>query len=177
MRRCRGKRRCVSPLASDRHTIALVAGRDVVKTVRGAIRAQGRPLGAVPISLARDLRRRATAQERKVWGQLKLLRPLGLHFRRQVPIGAFVVDFACLRRRVVVELDGGQHARDADAARDARRDAELAAMGFQVRRFWNAEVDGNLNGVIETILAAAGCSTYVDESHVPSGVPGRVALD
>jgi hypothetical protein len=110
-------------------------------------------------------------------GPTQAVATAGAALPKKVPIGAFVVDFACLRRRVVVELDGAQHARDADAARDARRDAELAAMGFHVRRFWNAEVDRNLDGVIETILAAVGCSTYVEESRAPSGVPGRVALD
>jgi very-short-patch-repair endonuclease len=94
---------------------------------------------------------------------LKLLRGAGVHFRRQVPVGPFVVDFACLKQRIVVEIDGGQHSREAEAARDARRDTALAAMGFCVRRFWNAEVDTNLAGVVETILAAVGRSAYVDD--------------
>jgi len=133
-----------------------------VRKVRQVAKAPGRPQSVVSLGIARDLRRRATPQERKLWQQLRSLRGLGLHFRRQVPVGHFVVDFACLKERIVVELDGGQHSRDGEAARDARRDALLAAMGFQVRRFWNAEVDRNLDGVVETILAAAGRSAHVE---------------
>ena len=117
----------------------------------------------MPGHLARDLRGRATAQEQKLWRQLGLLRRAGLHFRRQVPIGAFVVDFACLKQRIVIELDGGQHSADVEAARDARRDVALAEIGFRVLRFWNAEVDGNLEGVVETILASVRRSSFVEQ--------------
>jgi very-short-patch-repair endonuclease len=133
-----------------------------VRKVRRVAKAEGRPPGSVPLALARELRARATSQERKLWQQLRSLRGLGLHFRRQVPVGHFVVDFACLKERIVVELDGGQHSRDAEAARDSLRDVALHAMGFRVRRFWNAEVDRNLDGVVETILAAAGRSAHVE---------------
>jgi very-short-patch-repair endonuclease len=95
-----------------------------------------------------------TRQEARLWTRLRLLRAAGHHFRRQVPIAGFVVDFACLRAGLVVELDGGQHSRDLAAHRDRERDRQLAALGFQVLRFWNGEVDGNLDGVLETIVAA-----------------------
>jgi very-short-patch-repair endonuclease len=135
-----------------------------MRKVRQVAKPPGRPVGVVPLVVARDLRARATPQERKLWQQLRALRAMGLHFRRQVPVGTFVVDFACLKERIVVELDGGQHSRGAEAARDARRDAALGAMGFRVRRFWNAEIDANLDGVVETILAAAGRSVYVERA-------------
>lgn len=133
-----------------------------MRKVRQVAKAVGRRAGVVPLGVAQGLRARATPQERKLWRELRTLRALGLHFRRQVPVGTFVVDFACLKDRIVVEVDGGQHSRDAEAARDGRRDAALHALGFRVRRFWNAEIDANLEGVVETILAAAGRSVYVE---------------
>jgi len=101
-----------------------------------------------------------TPQEVKVWVKLRELRQAGLHFRRQVPIGRYVVDFACLKQRLVVELDGGQHSVDRAAAADQRRDEVLEALGLRVVRFWNAEIDSNLDGVIETILAHADPSFW-----------------
>jgi very-short-patch-repair endonuclease len=70
---------------------------------------EGRPNSAVPLGVARALRKRMTPQEAKLWVALRTLRPAGFHFRRQVPIGPYVVDFACLKHRLIVEVDGGQH--------------------------------------------------------------------
>jgi very-short-patch-repair endonuclease len=95
-----------------------------------------------------------TRHEVRLWTKLRLLRAGGHHFRRQVPIAGFVVDFACLRACVVVELDGGQHSRDLALRQDRERDRQLAELGFRVLRFWNGEVDGNLVRVLETIAAA-----------------------
>ncbi len=75
---------------------------------------------------------------------------LGTHFRRQAPIGRFIADFADYGRRLVVEVDGGQHG----GARDVVRDAWLTGQGFVVLRFWNNEVDGNIEGVMRVILDA-----------------------
>jgi very-short-patch-repair endonuclease len=97
-----------------------------------------------------------TPQEVKLWVKLRGLRPAGLHFRRQVAIERFVVDFACLKHGLVVEIDGGQHNFDGHVCRDRARDARLREIGFQVLRFWNADVDADLDGVIETILARIG---------------------
>lgn len=94
-----------------------------------------------------------TLQETKLWNQLRALRPAGYHFRRQVPIASYVVDFACLKHRLVIELDGGQHTEDDHAAKDRTRDERLHHLGFLVHRFWNAEVDENLDGIVETILS------------------------
>ena len=116
-------------------------------------RPKGRPPSSIPVSIARRLRRRLTPQEAKLWVKLRALRPAGLHFRRQVPIDVYVVDFACLPHRLIVEADGGQHSRDLDTAADRVRDGCLGQLGFHVQRFWNAEIDTNLDGVVETILA------------------------
>jgi very-short-patch-repair endonuclease len=74
---------------------------------------------------------------------------VGRRFRRQHPIGSYVVDFACPRKKVAIELDGGQHAVKADE--DAARTAELARRGYRVIRFWNTDIIENLSGVLATI--------------------------
>ena len=76
----------------------------------------------------------------------------GYRFRRQVPLGPYVADFACFEARLIVELDGGQHADR--TVEDAAREAWLEAEGFRVLRFWNNEVLGNTDGVTEAIGAA-----------------------
>ena len=105
--------------------------------------------------LARRLRRELTDPERLLWGQLRAHRQDGLAFRRQAPMGPYVVDFACHAARLVIELDGGGHSWANRSSRDATRDAWLADRGYRVLRFWNDEVVRNLHGVVETILAAA----------------------
>jgi very-short-patch-repair endonuclease len=100
---------------------------------------------------ARGLRVRMTDAERKLWFALRDSRFAGFKFRRQVPIGRFIVDFVCFEQRLVIEVDGGQHA---DSVADQRRDRWLAANGFRVKRFWNNEVLSNLEGVM-TMLAGA----------------------
>ena len=100
---------------------------------------------------ARRLRAGRTLAERRLWARLCARQLEGCRFRQQDVIGGYVVDFACRRRRLVVEVDGGQHAegRKADAARTAR----LGRLGYRVIRFWNHEVLENVEGVVETILA------------------------
>jgi very-short-patch-repair endonuclease len=94
-----------------------------------------------------------TPHEAKLWVALRALRSAGHHFRRQVAIGGFVVDFACLRARLVIEVDGGGHSRDDRIAADHRRDTVLAEQGFLVCRFTNHDVARHLAGVVDTILA------------------------
>jgi very-short-patch-repair endonuclease len=103
---------------------------------------------------ARELRRNTTEAERRLWYQLRRRQIDGHRFRRQVPLGPFVVDFACLSARLVIELDGGQHNEDANIARDAERTAWLNAQGFRVIRFWNVDVFQAIEGVWEIISAA-----------------------
>jgi len=101
---------------------------------------------------ARRLRKTMTPQEVKLWVHLRSWRQRGYHFRRQSPHDGYIVDFVCLRHRLVIEVDGGQHNFDAHRARDLRRDLRLNADGFRVLRFWNSDVDENLSGVLECIL-------------------------
>ncbi|GGK31421.1 endonuclease domain-containing protein [Salinarimonas ramus] len=112
-----------------------------------------RPGTTVSTQLARDLRKRMTRHEAKLWVALRRLRPAGFTFRRQVPIGPYVVDFACLKARLVVEVDGSQHGFDAHRAEDRLRDTWLAERGFLVARFWNYQVDRELGSVMDTIFA------------------------
>jgi very-short-patch-repair endonuclease len=99
-------------------------------------------------AFARQLRKQMTPQEVKLWVRLRQLREFGLHFRRQSPIDNYIVDFVCFGSRVIVEVDGGQHA--IETVRDQLRDAHFSKNGFRVLRFWNSEVDANLDCVVET---------------------------
>src|SRR5271154_4774955 len=101
--------------------------------------------------IARRLRRDATDVERLLWRALRE-RVVPWKFRRQHPIGRRVADFACPARKLVIELDGGQHG-DREFA-DLNRSDELARYGYRVIRFWNNEVLENLEGVLETIRLA-----------------------
>ncbi len=103
---------------------------------------------------ARALRKRLTSQEVKLWVKLRELKSLGFHFRRQAPIGRYIVDFVSFRSQLVVEADGGQHGMPEGARSDQTRDAFLQSQGFQVLRFWNSDIDANLAGVMESILSA-----------------------
>jgi len=100
---------------------------------------------------ARWLRNNMTPQEVKLWVQLKHLNQNGHHFRRQVPIAPFIVDFAEKSSRLVIEVDGSQHGEDAQQVKDSNRDSSLDKLGYRVLRFWNIDVDTNMDGVIDTI--------------------------
>jgi very-short-patch-repair endonuclease len=101
--------------------------------------------------IARGLRKRMTPQEVKVCVHLRSWRKRGFHFRRQAPRDGYAVDFLCLKHRLIVEVDGGQHNFDAHAPRDAGRDNYFISQGFRVLRFWNNEIDRNLDGVLTPI--------------------------
>lgn len=96
---------------------------------------------------ARELRANMTDAERRLWGNLRQ-RTLGFRFRRQAPIGPYITDFVCFEKRLVVEVDGGQHW---GSRSDQARDAWLREQGFTVLRFWNHEVLENTEGVTEVI--------------------------
>jgi very-short-patch-repair endonuclease len=106
-----------------------------------------------PTVTARRLRRDATDAEQRLWYALRA-RCHPWKFRRQHPIGHRVVDFACPARKLAIEIDGGQHA--ANHAADAARSVELAGHGYRVIRFWNNEVMGNIDGVLQVVLRALG---------------------
>jgi very-short-patch-repair endonuclease len=107
------------------------------------------------VARARALRKIMTPQEVKLWAQLRKLRPEGFHFRRRAPLDGYVLDFVSFKYKMIIELDGSQHGEDAGLRNDARRDGHFAMHGFRTLRFWNAEVDCNLHGVVEMILARA----------------------
>src|SRR5262249_29880630 len=96
---------------------------------------------SIATSRARELRSRMTDAERKLWFALRDRRFANFKFRRQVPFGPFIADFVCYDARLVVEVDGGQHA---ESQSDQRRDQWFAANDFVVRRFWNNDVLKNL---------------------------------
>jgi very-short-patch-repair endonuclease len=110
--------------------------------------------GIAPMTIenARRLRKRPTDAELKLWSALRHRQIEGYRFRRQVPIGDFVADFACLSEKLIIEVDGGQH--DTDRVMDDARTAWLELRGYRVIRFWNNDVLGNLEGVVRMILAA-----------------------
>ena len=105
----------------------------------------------VKVRRARALRLHMTNAERKLWYALRDRRFAGFKFRRQAPVGPFIADFVCFEQRLVIEVDGGQHA---NSLSDRRRDRWFAANQFRVLRFWNNEVLSNLEGVM-TVLAQA----------------------
>ena len=102
--------------------------------------------------MARSLRKTMTSHEVRLWVCLRELRPQGLHFRRQVPRAGYILDFACLKARLAIEVDGSQHAREQAQERDRIRDAALAELGFTALRIWNTKIEANLDGVVETII-------------------------
>ena len=96
------------------------------------------------------MRRIATDAERKLWFLLRDRRLDGIKFRRQVPLGPYILDFVCFERGLVVEVDGGQHAQSKS---DVTRDAYLRAEGFRTVRYWNTDVLKNPDGVLTDLLA------------------------
>jgi very-short-patch-repair endonuclease len=98
---------------------------------------------------ARKLRRDMTDAESKPWFLLRDRRLTGFKFRRQVPIGPYIADFACFANRLIVEADGGQHA---DSPHDAERDVWLSAQGYRILRFWNSDILANAEGVVLRII-------------------------
>ncbi len=113
-------------------------------------------------SRARILRVNMTEAERLLWRRLRRRR-LGWQFRRQFPIPPYVVDFACIEARLIIEADGGQHARSKD---DDRRDGRLRRHGWRVLRFWNNEILTNEANVLQIIADALGpppaCNPHPD---------------
>jgi very-short-patch-repair endonuclease len=111
-----------------------------------------RPKATTTVAQARALRKRLTPQEARLWQALRQLRQQGLHFRRQVPIERFVVDFACLRKLLIIEVDGAGHSLAGKQQADAVRDHRLAELGFEILRFQNSEINNAVDDVVETII-------------------------
>jgi len=106
---------------------------------------------------ARRMRKEMTDAERAVWMKLRGKQLFGYGFRRQHPIGNYIVDFVCIERGIIVELDGGQHLEQTDY--DAQRTAWLEGQGYRVLRFWNHEALTELDAVVDAIARALdeGC--------------------
>jgi very-short-patch-repair endonuclease len=103
---------------------------------------------------ARELRKNATDAELKLWAHLRLRQIGGFKFRRQHPIGQYIVDFICMGKKLIIEVDGGQH--DKFKFYDAKRDRWLENKGFKVLRFWNNEVLQDIEIVMEVIAGELG---------------------
>ena len=111
---------------------------------------------------ARALRNNPTEVEKLLWRQLRIWQLDGYKFRRQQPLGNYIVDFVCLEKRLIVELDGGQHAEQSDY--DTKRDTWLSEQGFTVLRIWNNDVLNNLEGVTERIVETLKDSPFLSPS-------------
>ena len=94
-----------------------------------------------------------TDVEKKLWWKLRELNALGYHFRRRAPFHAYILDFVEHDAQLVIELDGTQHAEPVHRTRDLRRDKFLNGQGYRTLRFWNAQVNENIDGVVERIVA------------------------
>ena len=119
--------------------------------------------------LARSLRNNATPAERILWQQVRLLKGEGRHFRRQMPIGRYIADFACHSCKLVVEIDGGQHNSEAGQIADQRRTQLLEREGYRVIRFWNVDVLNNIEGVVDMIRNSAHLPTLYDYQNGEAG--------
>jgi very-short-patch-repair endonuclease len=102
-------------------------------------------------ALAKTLRRNSTEAEKKLWDMLRDRRLEGWKFRRQVPLGSYVVDFYCSKAKLIVEADGGQHA---ESASDAIRTTWLTGNGYRVKRYWNNDILANPDGIFIDLLEA-----------------------
>ena len=120
---------------------------------------------------AKEMRRAPTPQEEKLWAKLRAKRLHGWKFRHQSPLGPFVPDFCCPAARLIIEVDGGQHTR-AEAYDDART-RFLEREGYRVLRFWNHDIDENLDGVLTVICAALAAPRPAREAGLPSPLQGE----
>ena len=112
--------------------------------------------------LARAMRHELTWAEKALWHQLRNRKLAGLKFRRQQPLGAYILDFYCADKLLIVELDGSQHDIPEEREYDSRRTAFLQSKGLEVLRFWNSQVRQSLPWVLELIRRKAGVATIYD---------------
>ena len=103
-------------------------------------------------TLAKILRKNQTTQEQKLWNILRNRKLLGYKFKRQHPIGNYIVDFVCKELKLIIELDGGQHNTTEGVVYDKKRTEYLQAVGYKILRFWNTDIDKNIDGVYEKII-------------------------
>jgi very-short-patch-repair endonuclease len=115
---------------------------------------------------ARAMRRVMTDAELKLWNELRAHRLMGLGFRRQVPIGPFIADFACAAHRLIVEVDGSQHAEAEAVERDEARTEYLQSRGWRILRFWNGDVIRDIDNVCSHIVIEAGAADAAVNRHM-----------
>lgn len=116
---------------------------------------EGQGRGPQTLANAKSLRSNQTEAEARLWYHLRAHRFMGLKFKRQKPVGRYIADFVCWERRLIIELDGGQHAEQ--VAYDQRRDVWLRSQGYKVLRFWNNDVIQELEAVLEQVRCAVAC--------------------
>ena len=100
---------------------------------------------------ARYLRKNMTPQERKVWDVIRNRQFYGYRFLRQYVIGVYIVDFICREKKLIIEIDGGQHNEPKNLEYDKQRSLYLESKGYRIIRFWNNEIDNNLTGVYQQL--------------------------
>ena len=101
--------------------------------------------------LARNLRKTSTIQEKRMWNLLKNRQFYNLKFKRQQPIGNYIVDFICKEAKIIIEIDGGQHNNSKNIEYDNIRTEFLNSLGYKVIRFWNNEIYENIDGVMSKL--------------------------
>ena len=126
---------------------------------------------------ARTLRKNLTEAERKLWFELRDFKKAGHYFRRQVPVGNYIVDFACLKSRLIIELDGGHHTKDSQRRHDLKRDTWLEDEGFKVLRFWNEQVFKDKRTVLDAIYSALPLEGGGGREAIGGGEPSRRRTD
>ena len=100
---------------------------------------------------AKELRKNMTPQERKLWNILRNHQFYGYEIRRQYPIDKYIVDFICRNKKIIIEIDGGQHNENYALEYDKKRSVDLGKLGYKVIRFWNCDIDKNLDGVYKIL--------------------------
>lgn len=104
----------------------------------------------------RNLRNNQTPQEQKIWSIIRNRQFYGYRFLRQYCIGSYIVDFICRSQKIIIEIDGGQHNNPKDIEYDKQRSNYLNSKGYRVLRFWNNDVDNNIEGVYKTLKSEFG---------------------
>ena len=103
-------------------------------------------------NFARKMRHESTDAEHRLWQELRNRRLNGMKFRRQEPLAGYIVDFVCFENKLVIEVDGGQHA---ESERDIVRDKSLEGLGFLVLRFWNDDIFNHIDSVCDRVVRIA----------------------
>lgn len=104
--------------------------------------------------ISRELRKNQTPWERRLWNEIRNRKINNLKFRRQFKVGKYIVDFCCLDKMLIIELDGGHHNENEIKKEDRIRQGYLESRGYRILRIWNNEIDKNIEGVIATIIQA-----------------------